>query len=133
MTRRRTPWWLYVVAASFCGYFVLNLYPEFKGPELLGIDADYAGSRMVLRNILPNSPGARAGLQPGDRIIAVEGQSIHSKPDWRAIGANFEVGTPRRLQIERGGKRLELVLTLGQRHWSQQARPDLLSPFWSMR
>lgn len=128
MTWRGIPWWLYMVAASLCGYFALKLYTDFTGPErvAVGIDRDYAGSRIVLRHILPNSPEARAGLQQGDCIIAVDGQPIHSKPDWWAIAANFEVGTPRRLEIEREGERFDLVLTLGQRHWSQQARPDLL-------
>ena len=100
MKRRQAPWWLYVVASSFCGYVALTLYPYVNGPERVGITFEFSNERMMLRDVLPNSLGARAGLQPGDRIVAVEGQAIRSGPDWVAMRANFEIGSPRRLEIE---------------------------------
>jgi len=127
MSRRQTPWWLYMVAASFCGYFVLQIYSDFWGTEPLGILSDYSGGRMVLREVFPDSPAAWAGLRPGDHLLAVEGQAIRSKSDWRAISANFEVGSPRRVEIERSDNRLEIGITLKRTAWSQQDRSKQLT------
>ena len=127
MKRRHAPWWLYVVAASFCCYFALTLYLEFRGPEIVGIVPDFSKGGMVLRWVSPDSPGARAGLQSGDRVLAAEGQPVHTLYDWLVMRANFEVGKPRRLEIERGDKRLEVVVTLERKIWSQNDRPHQLN------
>ena len=115
MSRQRVPWWLYVVAASFCGYFALVVYVDFWGPTRVGIEVVYKDGRMVLRDVLPNSAGARAGLRADDRVVSVEGQHIRGGRDWVRVASNFEVGIPRRFEIERGSKNLEVVLTLGRR------------------
>src|SRR3989442_576964 len=115
MLRQHVPWWLYVVAASFCGYFALIVYVDFWGPTRVGIEAEYRDGRMVLRDVLPNSAGARAGLRPDDRVVSVEGQRIQGGRDWVRVASNFEVGIPRRFEIERANKNLEVVLTLGRR------------------
>jgi tRNA A-37 threonylcarbamoyl transferase component Bud32 len=114
---------LYVAAASFCGYLALNMYLEFHGPETLDdMLPVISEGRMVLLEVSPGSPGARAGLKAGDRVLAVEGQAIHSGRDWIGVRGNFEVGSPQRWEIERGDKRLQVVVTLGRRAWSRQGR-----------
>lgn len=35
-----------------------------------------AGARLVIDSVLPGSPAARAGLQPGDRLLAINGENI---------------------------------------------------------
>jgi membrane-associated protease RseP (regulator of RpoE activity) len=127
MKRRHAPWWLYVLTASFCCYFALTLCLEFRGPEIVGILPDFSKGGMVLLRVSPGSPGARAGLQAGDRVLAAEGQAIHSQHDWWGVRANLEVGSPRRLEIERGDKRLDVVVTLGRLAWSQQGRSTQLT------
>ncbi len=111
MSAPRAPWWMYVMAASFLVYFGLIIYCGFLGPEDLGVQPDFNRGLVILRAVLPNSPAARAGLQPGDIVVAAEGQAIHNRMDWMAVGANMEVGRYR-LQIERGGVRLEAVVRL---------------------
>jgi len=115
MKRRHVPWWLYVVAASFCGYFALIVYVDFWGPTRVGIYAEYRDGRMLLRDVLPNSAGGRAGLQPDDRVVSVEGQRIRGGRDWVQVASNFEAGKPRRFEIERANKNLEVVVTLERR------------------
>src|SRR5437667_5759688 len=122
MSRQHVPWWLYAVAASFCGYFALIVYVDCWGPSRVGIEAEYRDGRMVLRDVLPNSAGARAGLRPDDRVVSVEGQRIQGGRDWVRVASNFEVGKPRRFEIERGSKNLVVVLTLGRGPWQC---PDL--------
>ena len=126
MTRRRTPWWLYVAAASFCGYLALNMYLEFRGPETVGILPVFSKGGMKLLEVSPGSPGSRAGLEAGDRVLAVEGQAIRSRRDWVGVRGNFELGSPRRWEIERGDERLQVVVTLGRQVWSRQGRSDQL-------
>src|SRR2546427_12127025 len=92
MLRQHVPWWLYVVAASFCGYFALIVYVDFWGPTRVGIEAEYRDGRMVLRDVLPNSAGARAGLLPDERVVSVEGQRIQGGLDWGRGARYLETG-----------------------------------------
>jgi regulator of sigma E protease len=39
---------------------------------------DYGDVPVVVREVTPDSPASEAGLQVGDRIIAIAGQSVHS-------------------------------------------------------
>src|SRR5438132_70281 len=77
--RRTAPWWVFVLAAAFCGYFVLLVYCDIRRPEDYGYEADFATGRMVLSRISPNaalSPAARAGLRGGDVIVAADGRTV---------------------------------------------------------
>jgi len=78
---------------------------------------DVVGLRPAVRRIPPiigqveaGSPAARGGLQTGDRVVAVDGQSID---DWGAwveyVRARPDV--PIQMQIERGGETLTLEIT----------------------
>ena len=92
MPSRGAPWWMFIVAASFLAYVSLSLYQYFWGPSpFLGADLAFVGGKgMVV--VATRQPG----LQPGDRILAVDGQTIRNAHDWNAIRANTEVGrTPR--------------------------------------
>jgi len=60
--------------------------------------------------VRPDSPAARAGLDPGDRIVGINGEEIWRWEDLaRAVKAS--VGKPLRLDVERAGERrtLEVV------------------------
>ncbi|MFQ5882301.1 MAG: RIP metalloprotease RseP [Candidatus Methylomirabilales bacterium] len=58
----------------------------------------------------PDSPAAVAGLQPGDRIVAVIGSSVST---WGEVEAAIQAskGKPVSLSIERRGLRHELTVT----------------------
>lgn len=118
MPVRRAPWWMYVVAASFLGHYALVTYSLIWGTQRLGVNPEYTGGRMLLRTVASGSPAERVGLQPGDHLVTVDGQAIHNGHDWNAVAANLEPGQPRKLEIERAGKRLEATLTLRRLSWS---------------
>ncbi len=112
MPRARAPWWMYVVAASFLGLSALQIYTAAWGPGPIGMNTDFGSGSMVVQNVVPNGARERAGLCAGDCIVAANGMPIRGDRDWEVASANFEIGQPTRLEIERGGlnyRRLEDV------------------------
>lgn len=73
-----------------------------------------AAPSTTLRTIEPDTPAAQAELQPGDRIIAINGQRITS---WDAIGAALEDRANKATTVvyERDGVRQEKVVTPAER------------------
>src|SRR6266850_7577855 len=55
-----------------------------------------------------NSAAAAAGLQPGDRILAINGQPIHRFEDLAAT-VQMGLGAPLTLSVERGGTTLQVA------------------------
>ncbi|NND99176.1 MAG: PDZ domain-containing protein [Pirellulaceae bacterium] len=43
---------------------------------ILGVRADITATGFVIRGVAADSPASRIGLEPGDRIVAVDGQQI---------------------------------------------------------
>ncbi len=60
--------------------------------------------------VLPKSPAAEAGLQPGDLIVAVDGKSISSWQELNEVVRKSE-GRPLRLTVKRGDKEITVVVT----------------------
>jgi DNA-binding winged helix-turn-helix (wHTH) protein len=113
LSGRRAPLWMYLIAVSFIGYFILLVHNNLLGPPEAGFSAYYAGGRMILSEIFPNSAAERAGLQRNDRVVTVEGQRVRNLADWQAISTNLVGGRTYRLEIERGNQRLESMLSIG--------------------
>jgi len=112
MPGSRAPWWVYVVAACFAGFFVFFLYAAVTGPTMVtGLAADFAEGTMKAKSVLPNSYAQQGGVQLGDRVLAVDGQGIRSLHDWLAIRANTEAGRAQQWEIERSGRPMRLMVT----------------------
>ncbi len=61
---------------------------------------------VVIATIRERTPAARAGLRPGDRIVAINGEPLRDVIDF-----HFHGGVERlRLSVERGGKNRDAVL-----------------------
>ncbi|HEV7572943.1 MAG TPA: RIP metalloprotease RseP [Thermoanaerobaculia bacterium] len=66
--------------------------------------------RPVIGEVTPGKPAARAGLLPGDRIVAINGEAMNDFDDMRlAIGMHG--GTPLRINYVRNGQTLSTTLT----------------------
>ena len=114
MSSSRAPWWMYIIAASFLGLFVLRIYvlsPFYPGPGPFGIYFDDRRSLVTVARVEPGSIAERAGLRAGDRIVSANGLTIRRQINWDMASLTFEVGRPLRLDIEREGRRCDLSLT----------------------
>jgi serine protease Do len=74
--------------------------------------ASVAGS--YISSISPNEPAARAGLQLGDVIVAIEGVPIRTSSDLQAQVARFHPGDRIRVNYVRYGEMLEATVQLGE-------------------
>jgi len=64
----------------------------------------------IIGEVTPGKPAARAGLLPGDRIVAINGEPMNDFDDMRlAIGMHG--GTPLRIDYVRDGQRRFTTLT----------------------
>lgn len=127
-TKGGAPWWMYPLAVLFFACLVLMAYSMFWGPERLGINLVYTSTGVVAHEVVPDGPAGRAGLKPGDRLVALDGMKIRQRFDWGVVGANLEVGRTHRLQVQRAGEPLELELRLG-RLLESWGRRELLAKF----
>jgi len=65
-------------------------------------------------SVQKESPGAKAGLQPGDVILKFNGQSINRSTDLPPLVASMKPGTAATLEVWRDGKAKELSATVGR-------------------
>jgi tRNA A-37 threonylcarbamoyl transferase component Bud32 len=105
---------MYILAASFLTFFGLQMYtasPFFAGPGPLGIHWDESSPSLIARALEPGSVAERAGLRPGDRVVAINDVPVHRRVEWDMAGMNFEAGRPTLLGIERDGQRINVTVT----------------------
>jgi tRNA A-37 threonylcarbamoyl transferase component Bud32 len=108
----RVPWWIFVIATLFLGDFLLQTYCRLFGRADFGFTSRTEGERRVVDLVAPGSSAERAGLKPGDVILAMDGQSIQHYSDRRIFLANLEINRAYRFEIEREGRRLELAIRM---------------------
>jgi serine protease Do len=65
--------------------------------------------------IMPDSPAAKAGVQAGDIITAIDGTTLDQDHVLADIISNHSVGDTVTLTVDRGGKELTLQVTLMKR------------------
>ena len=69
-----------------------------------------ASARVMITNILANSPAKQAGLQVGDVLVSGAGQTIKNSDDIHDIVV-ANVDKPVTFVAERNGKQIELIIT----------------------
>jgi len=78
-------------------------------PARVGSGAIVAGAQV--RSVMPSGPAALAGLKPGDRITAVDGEAVRSPSQLTQLVERNGVGRPMALRVERQGQTLTLQVT----------------------
>jgi S1-C subfamily serine protease len=80
--------------------------------QRLGTDQRTA---VIVVDVQPESPAARAGLVIGDVIVALDGSRITEPTDLRAVLRPQQVGETLTASIVRGGEPREVRVTVGER------------------
>lgn len=78
--------------------------------EGLGLTLDMPKMQALVGEISPGSPAEQAGLQTGDRIVAVEGEPVEGWRDW-VERVRARPGEPLEMTVERDGERETLTVT----------------------
>lgn len=68
----------------------------------------------VIADVAPRSPAAQAGLQPGDVLLALNGEALRNGRQLALRVAQIPPGTQARVAVLRGGERREVNVTLAQ-------------------
>ncbi|HYP40437.1 MAG TPA: site-2 protease family protein [Chloroflexia bacterium] len=106
----RAPAWKRIIvlaAGSFMNLLLAVII--FAGMSIAGtreIDAPFTG----VASVLDGQPADKAGIQPGDRIVSVNGQIIGLDTDVRALSKENQ-GKSTIYEIEREGRILKLDIT----------------------
>lgn len=70
---------------------------------------------VLINDVFKDSPADKAGLKPGDVVLAVDGQPVSSAKELQFIVARKAVGSTVDLTLVREGKRIHVKVKLGER------------------
>jgi len=85
----------------------------------LGVSVEDRGSGVTIAGLERGGPAARAGLRPGDMVVAVNGEHIDSARGLvRAIAA-VPPGDNARVTVRRQGREMDFPVTVGRRPTEQ--------------
>jgi serine protease Do len=72
------------------------------------------GRGVLVAEVQPESPAAKAKLESGDLIVAMNGQPVRSRPHLQGIVEQLQIGKTYPLGVIRDGKELKLDITLAE-------------------
>jgi tRNA A-37 threonylcarbamoyl transferase component Bud32 len=117
---KRYPWRIVALAAiSLMGNVYLGYYLLF-GLTADGVGIEEQSGRVVVTDVDEHTAGERAGIQPGDQILIVNGQQIVRVVDWLAQRMNFLADQPTAIRVQRGAKTLDLTMVVHGSIWDQR-------------
>jgi serine protease Do len=67
---------------------------------------------VIVNSVVPGSPAARAGLRPGDTILAAGTRTLRNPFDWEAELLDLRVGESLPLKVMRGGSEQTMNVTV---------------------
>jgi regulator of sigma E protease len=91
----------------------------------------------VVGRTIPGRPAAEAGLQPGDRIVAIDGTEVRYWEEMKDLIAD-RAGEPLRFTIERDGQRFDRFITpqeqviLNRLNMTEREGQIGISPFYDL-
>jgi len=93
------------VRRSYLGIQVQDLTPELA--SALGIAVRQG---VVVREVADDSPGAVAGLEPGDVILEVDGRDVRDRSEFDERASAAAIGSTLKLTVQRGSSRRDVAV-----------------------
>ncbi|HZI40865.1 MAG TPA: PDZ domain-containing protein, partial [Gemmatimonadaceae bacterium] len=75
----------------------------------------------VVATVVPGSPAAKAGIEPGDVIVQEGSRTVRNQFDWEAALLDLRVGQPANLRVRRGGRELNVQVSVAD-------QPEVTAP-----
>ena len=90
-----------------------GLFAEPFEHDMSGMVLDFeTGETRRINAVLPGSPAAEAGVQPGDALVSIDGKSLAELGANGTSDALTRDGVSIRVTLERAGERIEKTFTL---------------------
>jgi regulator of sigma E protease len=89
---------------------VLPIHPDALEQRLKAAQMLQPFRTPVVGQVLPDKPAAKAGIQEGDTIVAVNGRPVHQWYDLLEV-LQSSAGQPLKMEVARGGRRVGFDLT----------------------
>lgn len=98
---------------------IINFLAEREGaPARVLVERDGREQEVTVRfvraprivEVVPGTPAARAGLQPGDVFLSINGVKVESYRDVQLLTAESPPGKPMEMEILRDGRRIQVSL-----------------------
>src|SRR5690606_6701436 len=96
------------IKRGFVGVYLQELEPDFV--ELLQVPKNTVG--LAVRDIVEQSPAAKAGLMAGDFILKIDGKAFATEVDAISHVALKRPGESLKIEYLRAGRKLERNLTV---------------------
>ena len=94
----------------------IDLAESFSLPESRGT---------LIAGVLRGGPADRAGIKPGDILVAIDGRRLDNPQQMLEFVAAMSPGGRAAFQMLRGRKPLDLAVEIGRRPVPAQARPEV--------
>jgi serine protease Do len=105
------------------GYLGVGLQPVSDDiAASLGLPKDHGE---IVRTVQPGDPAAKAGIQQGDVIVAVNGKEVNPDQTVSYLIANTPVGSRVPIEVVRNGKHITVPVTVTQRPTEEQLAKEL--------
>lgn len=90
--------------------------PAPPAPARVGVELVGAEDGVAIARIWPEGPAARAGLEAGDVVLAIDGEPVTTAADLIDAFADVEPGVPRTLRVRSAGRAPRDVEVVPRRH-----------------
>ncbi|RME68203.1 MAG: DegQ family serine endoprotease [Verrucomicrobia bacterium] len=107
------------VRRGYLGVLIQPVTPELA--EEFGLEENHGA---LIGDVTPGSPADKAGLEPGDVVLAFNGQKVHDSRQLQILVAQSRPGTTAELTIIRDGREKTIEVELGELDGGGLARAD---------
>jgi serine protease DegQ len=102
------------------GFF--GVEPEDLTPDLAEVLKLPRSEGVVLKAVQRSGPAGKAGLEPGDVMLTINGQPVQNRRAMLNQISQLPPGTSAKVRVSREGKEVELQVTVGERPQPQLPR-----------